>query len=178
MKRCLIAFAASGLILGLGLASMGEEKVKVQVGPGGVKVDAPGVGIAAPAGEGPRVAARAPATRAMRASKVIGLEVKNAANESLGKINDLVIDDKGAVRYAALSHGGVLGVGSKLFAVPYRVLALKTNIDNDSPYFELNVDKALLEKAPGFASDKWPDSGDEAFYREVDTFYLNTESRK
>jgi sporulation protein YlmC with PRC-barrel domain len=130
--------------------------------------------------------ARAPASvgtaavqaRAMRASKVIGMEVKNAAGESLGSINDLVIDDKGGVRYAAVSHGGVLGVGSKLFAVPYKAMHLKSNIDKDTHYFELNVDKTLLEKAPGFPSDKWPNFGDETFSREVDSFYLNTGDAK
>jgi sporulation protein YlmC with PRC-barrel domain len=137
--------------------------------------------VRAPAEAG--TAVRAPATtttaaRAMRASKVIGMEVKNAAGESLGKINDLVIDDKGGVRYAAVSHGGVLGVGSKLFAVPYRVMHLKSSIDSDTHYFELNVDKTLLEKAPGFPSDKWPNFGDETFSKEVDSFYLNTGDTK
>ena len=185
MKRTLAILAACGLTLGLALATQGEDKVRVQAGPGGVKVETPratavAAPAAAPAEAGVRVNVRAPAAtgRAMRASKVIGMEVKNAANESLGKVNDLVIDDKGGVRYVAVSHGGVLGVGSKLFAVPYRALHVKTSIDNDTPYFELNVDKALLEKAPGFPSDKWPDFGDEAFLREVDSFYLNTGDAK
>lgn len=182
MKRLLALSVACGLTLAVALGVQGDEKVKVQVGPGGVKVDTPrAAALAAPAAEaGARVNVRAaaPVGRAMRASKVIGMEVKNAANESLGKINDLVIDDQGGVRYAAMTHGGVLGVGSKLFAVPYRALALKTNIDNDTAYFELNVDKTLLEKAPGFPSDKWPNFGDEAFLKEVDSFYLNTGDAK
>jgi len=56
-----------------------------------------------------------------RTADIIGLPVKNNKHEDLGKIDDLVIDMKnGEVRYAAIAYGGVAGIGSKLFAVPWQ----------------------------------------------------------
>lgn len=53
-----------------------------------------------------------------RASKVIGLNVYNANDESLGSINDLLMDKSGGIKAAVISVGGFLGVGSHLVAVP------------------------------------------------------------
>src|ERR1700737_2329781 len=54
-----------------------------------------------------------------RASKVIGSSVANDANETIGKIDDLLVSSDGKQPYAVLSIGGFLGVGSRLVAVPY-----------------------------------------------------------
>ena len=54
-----------------------------------------------------------------RASKVIGTSVTNDANETIGKIDDLLVSSDGKDPYAVLSIGGFLGVGSHLVAVPY-----------------------------------------------------------
>ena len=54
-----------------------------------------------------------------RASKVIGSSVTNDANETIGKIDDLLVSSDGKDPYAVLSIGGFLGVGSQLVAVPY-----------------------------------------------------------
>ena len=54
-----------------------------------------------------------------RASKVIGSSVTNNANETIGKIDDLLVSSDGKDPYAVLSIGGFLGVGSHLVAVPY-----------------------------------------------------------
>src|SRR5271166_2853789 len=54
-----------------------------------------------------------------RASKVVGSSVTNDANETIGKIDDLLVSSDGKDPYAVLSIGGFLGVGSHLVAVPY-----------------------------------------------------------
>jgi PRC-barrel domain len=54
-----------------------------------------------------------------RASKVIGSSVTNDANETIGKIDDLLVSSDGKDPYAVLSIGGFLGVGSHLVAIPY-----------------------------------------------------------
>jgi len=54
-----------------------------------------------------------------RASKVAGLSVYNDSNESIGSINDLLMDKSGSVKAAVISVGGFLGVGARLVAVPY-----------------------------------------------------------
>jgi sporulation protein YlmC with PRC-barrel domain len=54
-----------------------------------------------------------------RASKVVGLNVYNDNNESLGSINDLLTDKSGNIKAAVISVGGFLGVGTRLVAVPF-----------------------------------------------------------
>ena len=59
----------------------------------------------------------------LSATAVIGDSVVNRAGESLGKIEELMLDlEKGRVAYAILSFGGFMGMGEKLFAVPFEAL--------------------------------------------------------
>ncbi|WP_166304482.1 PRC-barrel domain-containing protein [Bradyrhizobium sp. 2S1] len=53
-----------------------------------------------------------------RASKVVGLSVYNDKNESVGSINDLLMDKDGAIKVVVIGVGGFLGVGEHLVAVP------------------------------------------------------------
>src|SRR5215831_9017613 len=86
--------------------------------------------------------------------------VKNAAGDDLGKIEDLMIDvNTGRVAYAVLSFGGFLKVGNKLFAIPWQALRL----DAANKQFILEIEKTVLEKAPGFDKDNWPDMADPKF---------------
>jgi hypothetical protein len=94
--------------------------------------------------------------------------VRNSAGEDLGKVSDIMIDiPTGRVAYAVLSFGGFLGMGDKLFAVPWDAL----EVDEDEKCFILNVDKRKLEQAPGFDKDNWPDMSDPSFISRVSEFY-------
>ena len=73
----------------------------------------------------------------------------------------------GRVAYAVLSYGGFLGMGQKLFAVPWSALTL----DTENKRFTLDVEKDRLENAPGFDSDKWPDMADPSWQKEVHGYY-------
>jgi sporulation protein YlmC with PRC-barrel domain len=109
-----------------------------------------------------------------RSGEIIGLPVKNNSHETLGHINDLVIDMKtGEVRYAAVSFGGIAGIGSKLFAVPYGSLKfmLGEPKDANSRHFMFNVTKDQLEKAPGFDTSHWPNVGDAKWGASIDKHY-------
>jgi hypothetical protein len=53
-----------------------------------------------------------------RASKVVGLKVYNDSNESVGSINDLLMDKSGNIKAAVLGVGGFLGLGEHLVAIP------------------------------------------------------------
>src|SRR3954447_4191782 len=53
-----------------------------------------------------------------RASKLVGLNVYNDKNESLGSINDLLTDKSGDIKAVVIGVGGFLGVGEHLVAVP------------------------------------------------------------
>jgi hypothetical protein len=54
-----------------------------------------------------------------RASKVIGTSVVNDTNETIGKIDDLLVSSDGKEPYAVLSIGGFLGMGAHMVIVPY-----------------------------------------------------------
>ena len=54
-----------------------------------------------------------------RASKVVGLSVYNEKNESLGSINDILLDKSGNIKAVVLGVGGFLGMGEHLVAVPF-----------------------------------------------------------
>lgn len=96
---------------------------------------------------------------ALSASTLIGDNVKNNSGEDLGKIEEIMIDiDNGRIAYAVLSFGGFLGIGEKLFAVPWDTL----RVDMENKEFVLDVDKETLKNAPGFDKDNWPRTTDES----------------
>ena len=104
----------------------------------------------------------------LSATQIIGDGVVNRAGESLGKIEELMLDlEKGRVAYAVLSFGGVLGMGAKLFAIPFEALKL----DADRHHFTLDVDKDKLKNAPGFDKNNPPQASDRTWGAEVYKFY-------
>jgi sporulation protein YlmC with PRC-barrel domain len=62
-----------------------------------------------------------------RASKVIGSDVLNDANQSIGKVDDLLVSPNGTAPFAVLSIGGFLGMDTHLVVVPYDSLTLVGN---------------------------------------------------
>jgi sporulation protein YlmC with PRC-barrel domain len=112
----------------------------------------------------------ASAINELRASSITKMTVKNDKGEKLGSIDDLVIDvTTGRVAYAALGFGGVLGIGEKLFAVPWNQLHLQR--DQDERFLVLHVSSEALKKAPGFDKSHWPDFADPNFTGRIDNFY-------
>jgi sporulation protein YlmC with PRC-barrel domain len=104
----------------------------------------------------------------LSASSLIGDGVKNPAGEDLGKVTEIMIDvDQGRVAYAVLSFGGFLGLGDKLFAIPWEAL----DLDTHDHKFILNVDKETLENAEGFDQDNWPDMADPRWRQQVHEYY-------
>jgi sporulation protein YlmC with PRC-barrel domain len=104
----------------------------------------------------------------LSATQIIGDGVVNRAGESLGKIEELMLDlEKGRVAYAVLSFGGVLGMGAKLFAIPFEALKL----DADRHHFTLDVDKEKLKNAPGFEKNNYPKVADRAWGTQIYNYY-------
>ena len=62
-----------------------------------------------------------------RASKVIGSSVVNDANETIGKIDELLVTRDGKEPYAVLSVGGFLGMGTHLVVIRYDSLKFADN---------------------------------------------------
>jgi sporulation protein YlmC with PRC-barrel domain len=103
------------------------------------------------------------------ASKVIGEAVINRQNENLGKINEVVFDARsGHLAYAVLSFGGFLGMGNKLFALPWGAFEFSATENK----LILNVDKEKLKSAPGFdPAAKWPDFADRTWGNGIYKYY-------
>ena len=109
-----------------------------------------------------------PGPRLMGADTLNGNDVFNEKDEDLGDIKEFMLDMKtGRVSYAVLSYGGFLGMGDKLFAVPWGALKL----DTVNKRFVLNVDKARLESAPGFDKDNWPNMSDQTWAQGIHSYY-------
>jgi hypothetical protein len=98
-----------------------------------------------------------------RASSVVGSSVKDLAGKDAGKIEDLLLDHDGHVGYAVVSFGGFLGIGDKLFAVPWDAVV----VDRDKRTAYIDVKKETLEKSPSFTTDKYPDTNDRQWGPEV-----------
>ena len=104
----------------------------------------------------------------LSANTLIGDAVKNLSQEDVGNIKELMIDtDAGRIAYAVLSFGGVLGIGDKLFAVPWSAL----QIDTANKQFILDVSKEALEQAPGFDKDNWPNMADRDWAHDIHAYY-------
>lgn len=113
----------------------------------------------APSGPGPAL---------MGAKTLIGNDVHSHKGDDIGDIKDIMLDVRsGMVRYAVLAFGGFLGMGEKLFAVPWVALTL----DTTNKRFVLNVEKERLANAPGFDKDKWPDMADPRWAKEIHSYY-------
>jgi hypothetical protein len=109
-----------------------------------------------------------PGPALMGADTLIGDSVANGQDEDLGDIKEIMLDMRsGQVAYAVLAFGGFLGLGEKLFAVPWNAL----HLDTVNKRFVLNVDKERLKNAPGFDKDHWPDMTDVQWVEQIHTFY-------
>jgi len=109
-----------------------------------------------------------PGPELMGANTLLGNDVCNKDGEDLGDIKEFMIDmATGKVAYAVLSFGGLLGMGDKLFAVPWGALKL----DTTNKRFTLDVAKSVLKDAPGFDQDQWPSMSDKAWASGVHRFY-------
>ncbi len=109
----------------------------------------------------------------IRASKLIGKNLENAQGENIGEINDLVIDgNSGKIKYVAVTYGGFLGMGEKMFAVPFEAFKVRPQQGDPNDYvLTLEVTKQQLKGAQGFDDEHWPNFADRRFTSEIDRRY-------
>lgn len=99
---------------------------------------------------------------------VIGVEVQNQQGENLGKIEAVMLDKlSGKVAYVVLSFGGFLGMGDKLFAMPWNIFNYNPQLDK----FVVTIDKEKLKNSPGFDKDHWPDMASPVWTRSIMDYY-------
>lgn len=114
-----------------------------------------------------------PGPRLMGADTLIGNDVHNLEDDDVGSIREIMLNvAEGKISYAVLSFGSILGMGEKLFAVPWSALTL----DTVNKRFVLNVEKDRLKDAPGFDKDQWPDMADQTWANGVHEYYANRKS--
>ena len=117
--------------------------------------------------------ASGPGPKLMGADTLLGNDVYNKNGDDLGDIKEFMIDmASGKIAYAVLSFGGLLGMGDKLFAVPWAALTL----DTANKRITLNVAKDALKEAPGFNQNRWPIMSDKTWASGVHKFYGTTYS--
>ena len=93
--------------------------------------------------------------RYLTATSIIGDKVYGQADEHLGEIKDIMIDIvTGNIDYLVIEFGGFLGIGIKYFAIPFRLF----QVYPQKKGFLFFQKKEVLEKAPGFDMDHWPDT--------------------
>ncbi len=83
-----------------------------------------------------------------RASDLINQSVYNRANERVGEVNELVLDQNGQVVAAIIGVGGFLGIGERNVAVNFNQLQMMN--ENNTMRLVVNADKAQLQQAPEF----------------------------
>jgi sporulation protein YlmC with PRC-barrel domain len=99
---------------------------------------------------------------ALRRHKVV-----NRASEALGHVDDFILDPQsGEVRYLILAAGGLLGVGDKLFAIPFGEIV----VDDANERLILPFGVAAIKEAPGFLRGKLPDFAP-AYRKDIEGFY-------
>ena len=107
-------------------------------------------------------------SRFLSAPTLVGAGVRNPQDESLGDLKDVMIDaDSGKIAYGVLSFGGVLGVGNKLFAIPWDAF----RVDSEKERLVLDVPKNRLKDAPGFDSNHWPNFADPGYADQIGRHY-------
>lgn len=114
-------------------------------------------------------------------SELIGMKVVSEEGESLGKIEDIVVHPGGQASYAVLSFGGWLGMGDKLFAMPWTVLEtveVDAKKEDSERSLVLPLDKEHLKRAPGFDKKNWPVMANPDWAKDIDAFYMSGDAPK
>jgi len=89
------------------------------------------------------------------ADALTGVRVANRRGATLGTINDIILDvERGCIACVVMASGGFMGVGERLFALPWG--ALTRNIEGQCYVFD--AERATFENAPGFDQACWPEA--------------------
>ena len=99
--------------------------------------------------------------------KVEGTAVYNHRRDRLGTIHNFMVNKRtGQVQYAVLSFGGLLGIGAEFYPLPWD----KLTYDLDQGGYLVDLDRAVLDKAPRYAAGQ-DAPFDDAYGRQVNDYY-------
>ena len=108
-------------------------------------------------------------TKLVSAGALAGTVILNHQDEELGHLDDLAIDlEEGAIRFAVVKSGGVLGLGGdKLVAVPWDALEYSWADE----HFVIDMEKSVFDSAPTFERAHWPVMSDVRWSAAVTDFF-------
>ena len=107
-------------------------------------------------------------SRLISSEKVTGTSVENTKGDSLGHIEEIMIDKiSGRVGYAVLNYGSFLGMGGKLFALPWDIL----KYDTGRNAYVVGIPEDRLKNAPSFDAGTEPNWGDPQYTKELHDYY-------
>ena len=86
----------------------------------------------------------------IRASKLIGTKVVNAANETVGDVNEVVLSPDGQVSALIIGVGGFLGIGEREVAVGYGSVK-KSRDSNNNLVLTMDATRDSLKSAPAWS---------------------------
>jgi sporulation protein YlmC with PRC-barrel domain len=102
----------------------------------------------------------------IRFSKLKGTEIKSQSGDSLGKVEDALLNPRtGTIQFIILDRGGVLGVGDKHLPVPWKAVSVQSEKE-----LTLNMDKQKLDTAPTVKKD-YSELNDPQYTASVYEFY-------
>jgi sporulation protein YlmC with PRC-barrel domain len=106
--------------------------------------------------------------RNLSAGTLIGDTVRNRQGEDLGRLKEIMLDvERGRIAYGVLESGAFLGMGGKLFAIPFEAFT----VDRKNHKLVLDVPKETIQNAEGFDPNNWPDTADEQWSRRTHQHY-------
>jgi sporulation protein YlmC with PRC-barrel domain len=109
-----------------------------------------------------------PSGHLIAANQVQGTTVYDLSGEKLGSLEDVMIDKRsGRIAYAVLSFGGFLGIGDHYHPLPWE----KLSYDTDKGGYIVDIDRETLEGAPSYTDEATANWNDEAWSRNVYTYY-------
>lgn len=94
----------------------------------------------------------------LKVTKMTGAKVENRQGEQLGTVEDFVVSPEGRIQYMVLSHGGMLGIGDRFFAIPWK--AVRPGLRGDDVALIVDISRDKLAKAPSFERNNWPNFAD------------------
>jgi sporulation protein YlmC with PRC-barrel domain len=104
--------------------------------------------------------------RLIASDKVEGTRVYNTQGERLGSIRNFMVNKtSGRVEYAVLEFGGVLGIGSEFYPLPWDLLTYDEKLGG----YAIAIEKDKLEGAPRYR-DRDP-LWDEIYGQQVYGYY-------
>jgi len=106
--------------------------------------------------------------RLIAADQVEGTKIYNPGGESLGSVEDVMIDKvSGKIAYAVVGFGGFLGIGDRHYPLPWEKLTYDTAMGG----YVVDLDRRTLEGAPSYSDTERAGWEDPAWGRQVYDYY-------